>query len=164
MAESEVLKPTILRLGRRSDVRLWRQNTGVALSLDGQRHIRFGIEGGGDASGIVAPLGVRLEIETKTLTGRASDSQRAFGQMIRAFGGIYIQGNDPVDIEAELDAELRKRSRWEERAKFAEARVEAAVCEIRFLLATSQPVSGGTQADAWNSARAFLASIEGGAT
>jgi hypothetical protein len=106
MAESEILQSAILRLGRRPDVRLWRQNTGVALSLDGKRHIRFGIEGGGDASGIVAPFGTRLEIETKTRTGRASESQRCFGQMIRSMGGIYIQGNDVDQIEYELEQQL----------------------------------------------------------
>lgn len=112
MAEiDEVTQPTILRLGQRRDVRLWRQNTGVARAMDDPRRvIRFGIVGGGDASGIVAPFGTRLEVETKSATGKAEKSQLAFGKMIQTFGGIYIRGNDPAEIEAQLDAQLAARS------------------------------------------------------
>lgn len=111
MAERDVLRAVILRLGQRRDVRLWRQNTGVARAMDDPRRvIRFGIIGGGDASGIVAPFGTRLEIETKTATGRAEKSQLAFGEMIRAFGGIYIRGNDVDEIEAQLDDEMERRA------------------------------------------------------
>lgn len=109
MAESEILQPTILRLGQRLDVRLWRQNTGVGRSMDGKRVIRFGVPGGGDASGIVAPFGTRLEVETKSATGCPEASQLAFGRMIEAFGGIYLRGNDVDEIEAALEARLAKR-------------------------------------------------------
>lgn len=110
MAESEILGPTILRLGQRKDVRLWRQNTGTGRSMDGQRVIKFGIVGGGDASGIVGPFGTRLEVETKTKTGRPEASQLAFEAMIKAFGGIYIRGNDVDQIEAELERILAERA------------------------------------------------------
>lgn len=110
MSEAEILQAAILRLGQRSDVRLWRQNTGTARSMDGKRVIKFGVAGGGDASGIVAPFGTRLEVEAKTKTGRPEASQLAFEAMIKAFGGIYIRGNDVDQIEAELDRVLSERA------------------------------------------------------
>jgi hypothetical protein len=110
MTEAEILSKTILRLGRRTDLRLWRQNTGKARAMDDPRRIiSFGITGGGDISGIIAPWGTRLEIETKAAKGKQRQSQLAFEGMIRSMGGIYILGHSPDEIEEELDWQLAFR-------------------------------------------------------
>lgn len=110
MAESEILQPTLLRIGSHPQVRCWRQNTGKARAMDDPRRIiSFGVAGGGDISGIVAPFGTRLEIETKTATGKQRESQRNFERMIRSQGGIYILGRSAEEIEDELERVLDAR-------------------------------------------------------
>jgi hypothetical protein len=107
MTEAEILARTHRRLGSRRDVRLWRQNTGVGLTLDGERMTRFGVKGGGDLSGIVRG-GTRLEVETKSARGRQSPQQKAFGAMIQSFGGIYIVAHSDDEAEEKLEAELAR--------------------------------------------------------
>lgn len=86
----------ILRaLGQRSDMRVWRNNSGVAFSKN--RAVRFGVPGQGDISGIRAG-GQRIEIEVKSSIGRQSPQQRAFQAMIERFGGLYIVARRVEDV------------------------------------------------------------------
>lgn len=85
--EREIKADTLVRLNRIPGVWAANHPTGVGLTLDGSRVIRFGIEGSGD---ILASLAGRLAwFETKTETGRQSDSQRRFEAAMRRLGIIY---------------------------------------------------------------------------
>jgi hypothetical protein len=90
--------------GTREQLRLWRANSGAALSPDGNRIIKFGVAGQADLSGIIRSSGRRLEIEIKTATGRQSVEQKRFQEMIERFGGIYVLARSPDDVYAALSA------------------------------------------------------------
>lgn len=83
--EAVIQRLILARLNQLPGVHVWRQNTGVA-SMNG-RTVRFGLPGAADLTGLVA--GRRLELEIKTGTGRVRPEQRAYGEMIRRFGGVY---------------------------------------------------------------------------
>lgn len=70
-------------------LRLWRSNSGTARSPAGDRFVRFGVPGQGDLSGILQG-GRRLEIEVKSASGRQSQQQLNFMEMIRRYGGLYV--------------------------------------------------------------------------
>lgn len=89
----------------RTDLRIWRQNTGAATDQNG-RLVRFGRPGAADLSGILTVTdhasgrryGIRLEIEVKSARGRQSPAQRAFQRMTEAYGGIYILARSVPDV------------------------------------------------------------------
>lgn len=89
MKEADIQRAILLTLGSRPDLRIWRQNTGMAFSADGRQAVRFGIPGQADLSGILIG-GRRLEIEVKGPRGRQTSEQQFFGAMITRFGGLYI--------------------------------------------------------------------------
>ena len=107
-SESEIQARIMKRLGLRSDMRLWRQNTGVALTLDKKRMTTFGVKGGGDLSGLLRPFGTRLEIEVKSERGRQSEQQQRFQEMIESFGGVYVLARNENEAEEQI-AEKRGR-------------------------------------------------------
>ena len=80
-------------------MRLWRANTGVARI--GRRVVRFGVPGQADLTGIL-PDGRRLEVETKSATGKQSKDQRNFQRMIERFGGVYVLARSVEDVKREL--------------------------------------------------------------
>ena len=115
--EHEVLENEILvSLSQRPYVVVWKNETGavpiyrknaaggVLVDADGQpvveRYIHYGKVGSGDLSGIVTvrrgdwQLGVRLEVEVKTGSGRQSEEQSNFEQMILSRGGLYVLARD----------------------------------------------------------------------
>jgi hypothetical protein len=115
--ESIILNNIIRAYGTRSDLRIWRANAGAAV-LHGRR-VSFGIPGQADLTGIIPvtqnlicpncqqelatpPLGVRLEIETKTPTGKQRPDQVNFEAMIRRFHGCYILARSVDDVAAAL--------------------------------------------------------------
>lgn len=101
LASEKSIQNEILRVvGSRPDVRLWRANTGVAYA--GTRAVRFGVQGQADLSGIIAG-GRRLEIEVKSARGRQTPEQRAFGEMIEKFGGVYIVARSVEDVLRRID-------------------------------------------------------------
>ncbi len=111
--ESQILQDVLLALGSRQDVRLFRQNTGVAVTKTGGR-VRFGVPGQADLSGVVRlveHVGLRLEVEVKSARGRVSEEQRAWGMMIAKFGGIYIVTRGADDALEQLDSALAYRRR-----------------------------------------------------
>jgi hypothetical protein len=81
------LQRLVLAHLQRLGIWAWRMNTGGARTKTG--FVRFGIPGQADVTGIL-PDGRRLEIELKSDEGRLSPAQIAFGNRIRANGGIYI--------------------------------------------------------------------------
>jgi len=66
------------------------------------RVIRFGIPGQADISGILAPSGQRIEIECKSKTGRLTQEQVAWRDMILRHGGLYILARSLDDVAAAL--------------------------------------------------------------
>ena len=89
MSETRIVNAILLALGNRPGLRVWRQNTGAIKDANG-RLVRFGLIGSADILGILAPSGRFVAIEVKTATGRQSEQQRAFQQMIERHGGIYV--------------------------------------------------------------------------
>lgn len=104
--EHHLQQAILLALGKRKDLRLWRQNGGVATSEDGSRWVRFGIPGCADLSGVLAD-GRRLEIEVKRPGGQLSDQQRAFQAMIERFNGVYIVARSVDEALAGVEAAQR---------------------------------------------------------
>jgi hypothetical protein len=86
---------------------IWRNNTGAI--HDGTRLVRFGIPGQADISGILKPLGCRIEIEVKRpdRKGRQSEAQKNFQTMITNHGGLYLLCDG--DIEEQIIEPVRER-------------------------------------------------------
>jgi hypothetical protein len=105
MREQEIMNQIMLEVGRRPDVRLWRQNSGMAKGLNNDTVIRMGVPGCGDLTGVVtvSGLGIRLEIEVKTAKGRQSEQQIKFGKMVADRGGIYILARSVDDAVLQLE-------------------------------------------------------------
>lgn len=99
MTEHQIQNEILRVFGSRSDMRLWRANTGVARY--GDRVVRFGVAGQADLTGIL-PNGTRLEIEVKDAKGRQSKSQQNYQRMIERFGGVYILARSVDDVWAAL--------------------------------------------------------------
>ena len=94
--ETDIMIEVLKALYDLPGVWVYRNNCGVAKPPGAARAIRFGLPGQGDLSGIVqvstphGVLGVRLEVEVKTPTGKISPEQVAFGARITEMGGCYI--------------------------------------------------------------------------
>lgn len=95
MREQPFMKALMIALGNRKDMRIHRQNTGgVDVYKHGQcvGHFEAGPPpGAADISGIVAPQGWRIEIETKAEDTETRPSQDSWRDMIRRMGGIYVR-------------------------------------------------------------------------
>lgn len=85
MRESQLQDEIRLALGRVPALVLWRNNCGY----DAQRHVRYGVGSPGGADLIGLHNGRFLAVEIKTQTGRQSDEQRRFQQLVESKGGIY---------------------------------------------------------------------------
>lgn len=101
--EKSIQQEILREFGTRPDMRLWRANCGVAKI--GNRSVRFGVVGQADLTGVL-PGGIRLEIETKSPTGRQSPEQIAYQACITRFGGVYILARSVEDVRATLRAYL----------------------------------------------------------
>ena len=101
MSTEKQIQNEILRtFGTRPDMRIWRQNTGVAKyrGRDGQtRTVVFGVPGQADITGIL-PDGRRLEIEVKSSTGQQTQEQRNYQAIIERFGGVYVLARSVQDV------------------------------------------------------------------
>ena len=94
-SESQIQNEIMREFATRPDMRLWRANV-LAARMHG-RLVRAGVPGQADLSGILAD-GRRLEIEVKSETGRLSEDQKRFGEMITRFGGVYIVARSVKDV------------------------------------------------------------------
>jgi hypothetical protein len=89
------MRRLLLALGRRPDMRLWRQNVGKVPVRDRtgrtERVFSTGVpKGAADLSGYVRPEGWRLEIEVKGPGGKRSPEQAVFAQLVAAGGCVYV--------------------------------------------------------------------------
>lgn len=96
MTEKQIQNLILLTFGCRHDMRLWRQNTGMA-RMGPRRMVRFGVPGQADLTGIL-PGGIRLEIEIKTNFGQQTTEQRNYQRMIERFGGVYVLARSVEDV------------------------------------------------------------------
>ncbi len=103
MKEKHVQNEILRAFATRRDMRLWRNNTGVARI--GRRVVRFGVPGQADLTGIL-PDGRRLEIEVKSEDGRQTEEQRNYQSMIERFGGVYVLARSVDDVTSALQAHL----------------------------------------------------------
>ena len=95
--ESTIQSRILLALGSRPGIRVWRNNTGALRDSNG-RVIRFGLKGSADILGILAPHGRMLAIECKTETGRQSEQQKRFQEMVEKHGGVYVLARSVDDV------------------------------------------------------------------
>jgi hypothetical protein len=123
-SEAEILKEILLALGQRSDMRVWRNNTGMLWSgakvrkveragmakvekgdilIKSGYPVRFGLPGSADILGVIAPSGKIIAIEVKTETGKQSAQQKAFAKMIRRMGGVYILARSADEAVKKLE-------------------------------------------------------------
>jgi hypothetical protein len=103
-SEHRIQHDILVALGRRPELRLWRQNTGAVKVED--RFIRFGVKGCADILGLIAPTGRLLAIEVKGPHGKLSPAQEAFGVMVRRFGGLYVVARSVEDAVTAVEAAL----------------------------------------------------------
>ena len=96
MTEHALVQQILVEFGSRPDLRIWRSNSGAAVSRTGAM-VRFGVPGQADISGIQVG-GRRIEIECKTPTGQQSEAQKNWQRMIERFGGIYILARSTDDV------------------------------------------------------------------
>jgi hypothetical protein len=94
VSEAEFMRRLMLALGRRPDLRIWRQNVGSVPVRDGRGRIlrvfRTGApRGAADLSGYVRPEGWRLEIEVKGPAGVRSPEQETFARLVTQGGCVY---------------------------------------------------------------------------
>ena len=98
---TEFLNDLLVELGKHPHLgRYWKQNTGIAKV--GDRVIRFGLPGAADITGLM-PNGIRVEIECKTGTGRLSEIQGRFRNMITDLGGLYMEAREIEKVIAVLE-------------------------------------------------------------
>ena len=100
--EAEIQAEILEAFGASPSLRLWRNNVGVARTLDGQRMRRFGVPGSADILGILKPKGRMVAIEVKGPRGRLSDKQGLWQQMFEDHGGLYIVARSVEDVTVGL--------------------------------------------------------------
>jgi len=108
-SEANILHRIMLALGKRPDVRLFRNNVGVATFPDGSR-VAYGLApGSSDIIGwqriTITPdmvgqsVAVFIAIEAKGPKGRVSDKQVNFIETVNKFGGKAGVAHTPEEAE-----------------------------------------------------------------
>ena len=108
MTESKIQHAILHALNRRSDVRVFRNNVGTAVTQDG-RFIRFGLQpGSADLIGwksvvitnedVGKKLAVFVSVEIKKPGGRVRPEQENWMRNVIQAGGLAIISRDPSDI------------------------------------------------------------------
>lgn len=112
--ETYIQNATLLAVGGRPDVLAFRQMSGVFRAMDNpDRVVRVGLPGMADLGLIVAvtidpsmvgrTIGVAVQAEVKTCTGRQRDDQRTWQAAVEQRGGIYQLVRSGDDMTALLD-------------------------------------------------------------
>lgn len=91
VGEVTFMRSLLTSLGYLRGIRVWRQNSGNVRVADSDRHFVGAPRGAADISGIIAPNGLRLEIECKKFArSKPSSAQRQWQKLITDYGGLYI--------------------------------------------------------------------------
>jgi len=100
----QLVDDILFAVGSLPDVRLWPRRVGLAVPIDRDHPIFFGMKGETDLQGIVRVcinkkrlVGIHLAIEVKTGSGRLSPDQVLWRDMIIRFGGRYIEARSIDD-------------------------------------------------------------------
>lgn len=104
VAEVQIQDAIRLALGSDPRVVLWRNNCGKARTDHGVVAYGVGNPGGSDLIGIFD--GRFLAIEVKSRTGRSSQAQERFGELVRMKGGIFILARSVEDVVRTLEASV----------------------------------------------------------
>lgn len=126
---SHLVHKVMLEIGARyPHVRIWKSHTGQAYTMESVEtaltklkkgeitifhfvkelvRISYGFVGQTDLTGIMKPDGRGVFIEIKTGTGRLSNVQKSFRDMVIAHGGIYIECRDLKDLEKLSQTEFK---------------------------------------------------------
>jgi hypothetical protein len=115
--ESVIQSEIMLALGGRTDVRLFRNNRGLARrrNRDGSlgRPVEFGLApGAADLVGWTVPHGTFLSIEVKSPNGVATDEQLAWAAMVRKGGGIALVVASVSEAASELNYAMMQQDIW----------------------------------------------------
>lgn len=87
MREAPILQAIRIALGRLPDLRLWRNECGVAKHAG--RFVRYGlVRGSADLVGILGPAGRLFALEVKAPGGKLTNEQAAWLALVRRFGGF----------------------------------------------------------------------------
>jgi hypothetical protein len=110
MTEAQILAAIRLALGRIPDLVLWRNTTGVTSEFDPKTHetrtIRYGLApGGADLVGCLAGRFIGLEV--KTDTGRPTDEQSRWLDLVRLKGGFAAIVRSPAEALAAIERARR---------------------------------------------------------
>jgi hypothetical protein len=108
MTEAQIQARVLLTLGRRPDVRLFRNNVGAYKDQNGTLR-RFGLlVGSADLIGWVTVNGraIFLSVEIKTSIGKPSSEQETWLRNVRRMGGIAFIARSPEEAIAELEAQI----------------------------------------------------------
>ena len=108
--KTSVQNPSLLLAGQRPDTLIWRQQSGVFRSYDTpDRIVRVGTPGMADAGAIVAvkitpemvgqTIGVAVQVEFKTPTGRQSNDQKRWQLATEKRSGVYSIVKSTNDME-----------------------------------------------------------------
>ena len=122
--EKKLQNAIIRTCGRDPRIRLWRNNVGVVLApqeiaraiaflqmggatsalnvLTSGRKISFSVPGAADLTGIIND-GRRLEIEVKSPTGRQSEKQKQYQNLIETMGGVYVLTRSVAATQKAID-------------------------------------------------------------
>lgn len=95
-AHQKLVDDILLAVGSTPHCRVWRNATGTAKTMRGNRIISFGLKGSPDIVGILAN-GRWLGIEAKTGKGKQNDDQINFQRMVVKFNGLYILARSVED-------------------------------------------------------------------
>lgn len=95
----------MLSIGARHDLVVWKNATGVARSLDGNRIIRYGLNGSPDIIGFTNK-GVFIGIECKTGNATKSKKQNSFHEIAKKFGAICFVAKSVDDCLEKLQSIL----------------------------------------------------------
>lgn len=111
MAESEKLIQNKIRaaVNRSGLAILWRNNTGKLPNGHGG-FITFGLAvGSADLIGLIKGTAKFIAIEVKSLVGKASEEQRAWGEIVKRAGGVYAICRSPEEALEVIREALGKR-------------------------------------------------------
>lgn len=104
--EATILAGILAALGLEPDLKLFRNNVGVAEY--GKAKVRYGLlPGSADLIGVLAPTGRLVSLEVKSDTGRLTPEQVKWAAMVRRMGGFAAVVRSTQEAR---DAIVRARS------------------------------------------------------
>ena len=98
---SRLVNEIMLAIGSRPGITVWKNATGYARSMDGERIISYGLKGSADILGICQG-GRFVSIEVKTGSSKLKKEQLAFKRMVESYGGIYLEARSVDDVVKKL--------------------------------------------------------------